>query len=83
MFDSVQHHGLQPTRLLHGILQARILGVGCHFLLQEIFPTQESKPHLISPILAGRFFNRSTTWEVQKRNFRTVRKQPQGPSQVV
>ena len=25
---------------LHGILQARILGVGCHFLLQGIFPTQ-------------------------------------------
>ena len=26
------------------ILQARILGVGCHFLLQGIFPTQRSIP---------------------------------------
>ena len=36
----------------HGILQARILewvaitGVGCHFLLQRIFPTQGSNPGL-------------------------------------
>ena len=28
-----------------GILQARILG--CHALLQGIFPTQESNPHLL------------------------------------
>ena len=30
-----------------GILQARILGVGCHTLLQGIFPTQGSNPHLL------------------------------------
>ena len=32
--------------------------VGCHFLLQEIFPTQGSNLHLslISPALASRFF---------------------------
>ena len=29
--------------------------VGCHFLLQSIFPTQESKLYLVSCI-AGRFF---------------------------
>ena len=27
---------------VHGILQARITGEGCHFLLQGIFPTQGS-----------------------------------------
>ena len=27
---------------VHGIFQTRILGVGCHFLLQGIFPTQRS-----------------------------------------
>ena len=32
---------------VHGILQARIPGVGCHFLLQEIFLTQGSNPHLL------------------------------------
>ena len=30
------------------------IGVGCHFLLQGIFPTQGSNP--VSPALAGRFF---------------------------
>ena len=30
-------------------------GVGCHFLLQGIFPTQGSKQSLVSPALAGGF----------------------------
>ena len=38
--------------------------VGCHSLLQGIFPTQESNPHLLcSPALVGRLFTTSTTWE--------------------
>ena len=32
---------------------------GCYALLQEISPTQGSKPHLMSPALAGRFFTTS------------------------
>ena len=39
---------------VHGILQARILtSVGCHFLLQRIFPTQGWNPGLLNckPIL--------------------------------
>ena len=32
-----------PGSLVHGIFQAR---VGCHFLLQGIFPTQGSDPSL-------------------------------------
>lgn len=31
-----------PGSSVWGILQARILGVGCHFLLQGVFPTQGS-----------------------------------------
>ena len=31
-------------------------GVGCYFLLQQIFPTQGSKLSLLHPVLAGRFF---------------------------
>ena len=31
-------------------------GAGCHFLLQGIFSTQGSNPHLPSPTLAGGFF---------------------------
>ena len=30
--------------------------MGCHALLQEIFPTQGSNPCLMSPALAGGFF---------------------------
>ena len=32
-----------PGSSIHGIFQART-GVGCHFLLQGIFPTQGSNP---------------------------------------
>ena len=41
-------------------------GVGCHFLLQGIFPTQGSNLYLISPELPGRFFTTSTIWETPK-----------------
>ena len=41
-------HGLQPTRLLcPRDFPVRYTGVGCHFLLQEIFPTKGSKPSLL------------------------------------
>ena len=40
-------HGLQPTRLLHPQdSPGKNTGVGCHFLLQGIFPTQGSNPGL-------------------------------------
>ena len=47
--DSFQPHGLEPTRLLHPWnFPGKSTGVGCHFLLQRIFPTQGSNlvlPH--------------------------------------
>ena len=36
-----------PGSSVHGILQARITGEGCHALLQGIFPTQGSNLHLL------------------------------------
>ena len=43
--DSLRPHGLQPTRLLcPWDFPGKDIGVGCHFLLQGIFPTQGSKP---------------------------------------
>ena len=43
MSDSLRPHGLQPTRLLHPWdSPGRNTGMGCHFLPQEIFPTQGS-----------------------------------------
>ena len=61
------------------IFSGKNTGVGCHALLQEIFPTQRSKPghlhcrqilyhqiHQGSP-LAGKFFTTSATWEALKK----------------
>ena len=43
--DSLRLHGLQPTRFLHPWdFPGKNSGVGCHFLLQEIFPTQGLHP---------------------------------------
>ena len=36
-----------PGSAVHGNFQARILELGCHFLLQGIFPTQGSNPPLL------------------------------------
>ena len=47
MSDSQWPHGLQPTRLLcPWDFPGKNTGVGCHFLLQGIFPTQESNQTL-------------------------------------
>ena len=44
---SLQPHGLKPTRLLcPWNSPGKNTGVGSHFLLQGIFPTQGLKPHL-------------------------------------
>ena len=45
--DSSRPHGLWPTRLLHSWdSPGKSTGVGCHFLLQGIFPTQGLNPGL-------------------------------------
>ena len=45
MSDSLQPHGLYPARLLcPWDFPGKNIGVGCHVLLQGIFPTQESNP---------------------------------------
>ena len=45
-----------PGSSVHGIFQPRNTGVGCHFLLQGIFPSQGSNPHLLHwQTLAVRF----------------------------
>ena len=48
MSDSLQPHGLyEPTMLLRPWdFPGKSTGVGCHFLLQRIFPTQGSNPGL-------------------------------------
>ena len=44
----LQPHGLQPTRLLYPWdFPGKNIEVGYHFVLQGIFPTQGSNPHLL------------------------------------
>ena len=45
----LQSHGLQPTRLWNS--PGKNSGAACHFLLQEIFPTQEVNLHLFLCLL--------------------------------
>ena len=56
--DSLQLHGLQPSRLLCPLkFPGNNRGAGCHFLLQGIIPTQGSNPcSSVSITLAGGFF---------------------------
>ena len=44
---------------VYGDSPCKNMGVGCHFLLQGIFQTQGSNPHLLFPALAGEFFTTS------------------------
>ena len=58
MSNSLQPHGLQPARLFCPWKSpGKNTGVGCHFLLQVIFPTQGQNSCLVSPALAGGFFS--------------------------
>ena len=46
--DSLQPHGPYPTRLLcPWNFPGKNIGVGCHFLLQKVFPTQGKNPRLL------------------------------------
>ena len=59
--NSLQHHGLQPTRhVCPWDSSGKNTGVGCYFLLPGIFPTQGSKQ--VSRI-AGRHF---TLWATRE-----------------
>ena len=60
--------GSLPGSSIHGILQVRILG--CHFLLQGIFPTQESNPDLLlcRQILYQLSYERSPFWKLEILN---------------
>ena len=66
MTDSLKLCGLQSTRLFcPWDSPGKGTGVCCHFLLQDIFPTQVSKLCLfcLPPASVGRFFTTSPTWE--------------------
>ena len=49
MCNSSWPHGLYslPGSFVHGNSPGKNIGMGCHFLLQGIFPTQGLNPHLL------------------------------------
>ena len=57
MSNSLQPHGLQPARILcPWDSPGKNTGMGCHFLLWGIFPTQESDHISCFSCIAGEFF---------------------------
>ena len=66
MSDSLRPCGLQPARhLCPWDFPSKNIGVGCHFLLQGIFPTQRSNPCLLCLLhWQADFFNHCTTFEI-------------------
>ena len=71
--DSLQTHGLYPTRLLcPWESPGKTTGVGCHARFLGL-PDPRIKPEsLMSPALASGFFTTSTTWEAQKRSLLVI-----------
>ena len=54
--DSLRSHGLQPTRIpCPWDSPGKNIGMGCHFLLQGIPPTQAASLHLLLSIAGGLF----------------------------
>ena len=63
-----------PGFCVHGDSPGKNTGVGCHALLQGIFPTRDwtIKPSsLMSPALAGVFFTTSAIWEAPELDLPT------------
>ena len=80
--DSLQLHGLQYTNILcPWNFPGKNTGVGCHTLLQGIFPTHGSK-NPVSPALTSRFFTNCATcgtWlysSITSKNVASYRRYP-------
>ena len=63
--DALWHRGLQPTRLLCPWgFPGKNTGVGCHSLLQGIFPTQELNPALLHSRQILSCLSHQGSWDV-------------------
>ena len=60
----LQPHGMQPARLLcPWSFPSKSTGVGCHFLFQGVFPTQQSNPHLFITWIGRKILYHQAAWE--------------------
>ena len=72
--DSLRPHGLESTRLLcPWDSPSKNTRVGCHALLQGIFPTQVSNPRFLHlPCITGRFLTHRAIWEAPSKKSRVL-----------
>ena len=73
LFSCLCHNQMHPRpRRMSLDLPGKNMGVGCNFLLQGIFPTQGSNPHLLClpPWRAGRFFTTLPLSHLRSYEFR-------------
>ena len=74
MSDSLRPHGLQPPRLLcPWDSPGKNPGVGCHFLLQGIFPIQGLNPRLLHSLHWQQIPHPSAVWLSVKEFYRASR----------
>ena len=67
-------HGLQSTRFLcPWDFSGKNTELGCHFLLQGIFPTKGLNIHLLNVQSAGRFFTAKPRWKPQLPIFHLIK----------
>ena len=77
--DSLRHSGPQPTRLLYPWgFSGKNAGAGCRFLLQGIFLTQGSNPHLLHCRQILHHWAIREAWQKRKATHT-----PQSPSTVL
>ena len=75
MSNSLQPHGQHPARLpCSRDLPAKNTGVGCHALLQRIFPIQGLNPHLLCLLHCRQFFTPEPPGKPQKDLQDTLKK---------
>ena len=72
---------LKPTRpLCPWDPPGKNSGVGCHVLVQGIFPAQGSKLNLLLLLIGRQFFTTSATWEAPQLEYvNTIPACPKGP----
>ena len=70
VFNSLQPHGLWPTRPLRPWhFPGKSTGVGCHCLLEWVpFPHRDLTRFLASPALVNRFLTTRVTWKALLKN---------------
>ena len=72
----------QAPLSMHGFFQARIIGVGCHFLLQGIFPTQGWNLCLLHWLVGSLPLHHLRSPQLNRVNTKKLKKKKKPPTVV-